>query len=214
MGAGTSLGNLVQIPQITGLDIQKVIKSVKLHISDLLKLYSSVKPIRGQEFQLRLATADFRQPLNHNDLKVAGHKSITIIHFLPSEIVVVEKMVSLSNNDRFDNDKIFLHNSWHFFVITRINYVSIFFIFILKIHERTSLSIYEQCIVVIARCRLQYNMNVYLKHYKHFEWKRMLVKRICITNIILVLNEGKCASRTLGMQIWNYMYKTALVFNI
>ena len=88
---------------------------------------------------MRLATADFRQPLNHNDLKVAGHKSITIIHFLPSEIVVVEKMVSLSNNDRFDNDKIFLRNIWHFSVITRINYVSIFFIFILKIHERISL---------------------------------------------------------------------------
>ena len=48
-------------------------------------------------------------------------------------------MVSLSNIDRFDNDKIFLRGIWHFFIITRINYVSIFFVFILKIHERTSL---------------------------------------------------------------------------
>ena len=78
-------------------------------------------------------------------------------------------MVSLSNNDRFDNDKIFLRNIWHLSVITRTNYVSIFFIFMLKIHERTSFEIYEQYVIVIARCRVRYNMNVCRKHYEHFE---------------------------------------------
>ena len=29
--------------------------------------------------------------------------------------------------------------------------------------------------IVIARCRVQYNMNVCHKHYKHFEWKRLHV---------------------------------------
>ena len=57
----------------------------------------------------------------------AGHKSITIIYFFLSEIIFREKMVSLSNNDRFGNDKIFLCNVWHFSVIT-INHVSIFFV--------------------------------------------------------------------------------------
>ena len=66
-----------------------------------------------------------------NDLKVAMHKSITIIYFFLSEIIFHENMVSLSNNDRFDNDKIFLCNIWHFSVIT-INYVSIFFRIYLK----------------------------------------------------------------------------------
>ena len=73
-----------------------------------------------------------------NDLKVAGHKSTTIYFFI-SEIIFRKKIVSLSNNDRFDNYKIFLPNVWHFSVITRINYVSIFFVFIVKIHERNSL---------------------------------------------------------------------------
>ena len=41
-------------------------------------------------------------------------------------------MVSLSNNDRFDNDKTFLRNIWHLSVITEINYVSIFFRIYLK----------------------------------------------------------------------------------
>ena len=35
-------------------------------------------------------------------------------------------MVSLLDNDRFDNDKIFLRDIWHFSVITKVNYVSIF----------------------------------------------------------------------------------------
>ena len=52
-------------------------------------------------------------------------------------------MVSLLNNDRFDNDKIFFDNDndniWHFSIIKGINYVCIFFIFILMIHERTLL---------------------------------------------------------------------------
>ena len=70
-----------------------------------------------------------------NGLKVAGHKSITVYFFL-SEIIFREKMVSLSNNDRFHDDNIFLRNIWHFSIITGINYVTIFFVFILKIHER------------------------------------------------------------------------------
>ena len=61
------------------------------------------------------------------------------LYFSLSEIIFHEKMVSLSNNDRFDNGKIFLHNIWHFCIITGINYVSIFFEFILRIHERTLL---------------------------------------------------------------------------
>ena len=70
-----------------------------------------------------------------NGLKVAGHKSVTVYFFL-SEIIFREKMVSLSNNDRFHDDNIFLCNIWHFSIITGINYVTIFFVFILKIHER------------------------------------------------------------------------------
>ena len=35
-------------------------------------------------------------------------------------------MVSLLDNDRFDNDKIFVRDIWHFSVITKVNYVSIF----------------------------------------------------------------------------------------
>ena len=141
-------------------------------------------------FQLRPATGDFPDHWNTNDLKVAGHKSITIVYFFLSEIIFREKMVSLSNNDRFDNDKIFLRNIWHLSVITRTNYVSIFFIFMLKIHERTSFEIYEQYVIVIARCRVRYNMNVCRKHYEHFEWKRLRVAK----NVLI----GKeCESRTL-----------------
>ena len=73
-----------------------------------------------------------------NDLKVAGHKSITIIFFF-SEMIFCEKMVSFSNSDRFDNDKIFLCNIWHISIIIGINYISILLVFILKINERTSL---------------------------------------------------------------------------
>ena len=51
----------------------------------------------------------FADQWTRNDLKVAGYKSITIIYFFLSEIIFCEKMVSPSNNDRFDNDKI-LHN--------------------------------------------------------------------------------------------------------
>ena len=39
-------------------------------------------------------------------------------------------MVSLSNNDTFNNDKIFLYNIWHFSVIARIGDVSIFVVFV------------------------------------------------------------------------------------
>ena len=82
--------------------------------------------------------AIFTNHWTRNGLKVTGNKSITIIYFFLSEIIFCERMISLSNNDRFD-DKIFLRNIWHFSVITRINYISIFFLFILKIHERTSM---------------------------------------------------------------------------
>ena len=47
-------------------------------------------------------------------------------YFFLFEIIFHEKMVWLSNNDRLENDKIFLHNIWHFSVMTRINSVSIF----------------------------------------------------------------------------------------
>ena len=59
---------------------------------------------------------------------------MTIIYFFLSEIIFREKMVSLSNNDRFDNDKIFFNNDdiWHFSIITGINYVSIYFRIYLK----------------------------------------------------------------------------------
>ena len=62
-----------------------------------------------------------------NDMKVARHKSI-IIHFFLSGIIFREKMVSLSNNDRFDNYEIFFRNIWHFSVLARISYASIFFL--------------------------------------------------------------------------------------
>ena len=74
-----------------------------------------------QRFQLRPVTDSFCQPLNHKRPEL-----ITINYFFHSEIIFREKMVSLSNNDIFDNDKTFLRNVWHFSVITRINYVSIF----------------------------------------------------------------------------------------
>ena len=90
-------------------------------------------------------------------------------------------MVLLSNNDRFDNDKIFLRNIYHFSVITRVNYVSVVFIFILKIHERNLLQIYDQYVMVIARCRVQYD------------------KKMCVANIMNILNERDCASQTIGM---------------
>ena len=79
-----------------------------------------------------------------NDLKVTRHKSITIIHFFLSERIFSENMVSISSNDRFANDNIFLPNIWYFSIITGINYVSIFFLLILKIH-----------VIVTARCRVQ-----------------------------------------------------------
>ena len=44
-----------------------------------------------------------------NDLKVTS-KSPTTIYFFLSEIIFREKMVLLSSNDRFDNDKIFFDN--------------------------------------------------------------------------------------------------------
>ena len=37
--------------------------------------------------------------------------------------------------------------------------------------------IYEQYIIVTARCRLQYHMNVCRKHYKHFECKRLHITK-------------------------------------
>ena len=62
-----------------------------------------------------------------NDLKIAGHKLITIIYFFLSEIIFREKMVSVSSNNRFDNDKIFLPNIWDFSVITEIVFLFFFF---------------------------------------------------------------------------------------
>ena len=65
-----------------------------------------------------------------NALKVAGYKSITIIYFFLSEIIFRERIAALSNNDRFDNYKIFLRNIWHFSVITRINCFYFFHIYL------------------------------------------------------------------------------------
>ena len=44
---GASWGNLAQILQIVGRDIQKVIQSVKFHTSHQMKPYSRVKAILG-----------------------------------------------------------------------------------------------------------------------------------------------------------------------
>ena len=126
-----------------------------------------------------------------NDLKVTGHKSITKINFFLPEMVFCKKMVSLWNNDRFDNDKIFLQNIWHFSVITGISYVSICFHIFLKYTSKNFVVKYERYVICIVRCRVQYNMNVYRERYEHFEWKRMRVANS--TNIL----NGKCVSRTL-----------------
>ena len=80
-------------------------------------------------FSLGQQLANFADQWTKNDLKVAGYKSITIFFFL-SEIIFREKMVSLSNNDTFNNDKIFLYNIWHFSEIARIDGVSIFVVFV------------------------------------------------------------------------------------
>ena len=61
-----------------------------------------------QGFQWGWWPTIFADHWNTNDLKLAVDKSITIICFFLSEITFREKMVSLSNNDKFDNDKIFL----------------------------------------------------------------------------------------------------------
>ena len=109
---------------------------------------------------------------NYIAWKVAWHKSITINLFFLSEIISREKMVSLSNNDRFYNN-IFLCNIWNFSVIKRINHV-IFFIFTLKTHDRTLLQISEQ--LVTARCKVQH---------------------MCVANITNILNERDCVSQTI-----------------
>ena len=57
-----------------------------------------------------------------NDLKVTRHKSITT-YFFSLWNIFFGKIVSISNNDRFDNDKIFLCNIWHFSVITKITFL-------------------------------------------------------------------------------------------
>ena len=66
----------------------------------------------------------FSPTIETNDRKVAEHKFMTIIYFFLSEIIFPKKMVSFSNNDRFDNGKIFFDNDneniWHFSIITGI----------------------------------------------------------------------------------------------
>ena len=60
----------------------------------------------------------FSPIIETNDRKVAEHKFMTIIYFFLSEIIFPKKMVSFSNNDRFENGKIFFDNDneniWHF----------------------------------------------------------------------------------------------------
>ena len=48
---------------------------------------------------------------------------------------------------------------------------------------------YAQFVIVIARCRVKYNINVRHEHYKHFEQKRLVV-----ANNTNVLNGKECAS--------------------
>ena len=45
LGHYSKLGKLCPLPQIMGMDTQKVVQSVKLHISHQMKPYSSVKAI-------------------------------------------------------------------------------------------------------------------------------------------------------------------------
>ena len=47
---GANWGNLAQIPQIMGRNTQKVIQSVKFHISHQMKFYSRVKAIWGVNY--------------------------------------------------------------------------------------------------------------------------------------------------------------------
>ena len=128
---------------------------------------------------------------------------MTIIYFFLSEIIFREKMVSLSNNDRFDNDKIFLCNIWHFSVIT-INYVSIFFRiylkdtwknFVVNIWTiRNSYSEVQSAIYEYVSGTLQTFWTKEIprhEQYKRFKWKRMRV-----ANITKILNERECLSRT------------------
>ena len=137
-----------------------------------------------------------------NDLKLAGHKFITIYFFL-SEIIFREKMVSVSKNDRFDNDKNFFNNDndniWHFSIITGINYVSICFrIYLKDTGKNFVVNIWTICnavcnIIYVSRTSRTFWMKETARHeqYKNFKWKRMRV-----ANITKVLNERECLSRT------------------
>ena len=98
--------------------------------------------IRG--FSSGRRPAIFADHWTTNDLQVAGNKFITIIYFFLSETIFREKIISLSNKDTFDNDKISFNNDndniWHFSIMTGINYVSICFCIYLRarLHETRS----------------------------------------------------------------------------
>ena len=139
-----------------------------------------------------------------NDLKVAGHKSITMIYFFLSEIIFCEKMVSLSSSDRFDNDKIFLRNMWHFSIITGINCFYFVRIYLKDIWRNFIVNIWtirnSHCEVqsaILYECVSGAIQTFWMKEiarheqYKHFKWKRMHV-----ANITKVLKERECLSRT------------------
>ena len=117
----------------------KLYTNKAIFLNCCLSVSSMLQKTSHRGFSWGRQQAIFTDHWTTNDLEVAGHKSWTIIYFFLSEIIFREKMVSLSNNDRFDNNKIFLPNIWHFSIIRRSNYVSILFLFILKIHERTLL---------------------------------------------------------------------------
>ena len=51
----------------------------------------------AQGFQSRPAAGNFRRPLNHKYLNVAGHKSLTIIYFFLSVITIIYLKDSLKN---------------------------------------------------------------------------------------------------------------------
>ena len=131
--------------------------------------------------QLRPATGDFRRPSN---LKVAGHKSITVTFFVKRWFRFQTMMDLIMIR--------FFHKIWHSSVLTRINYISIFFCIYLKdTWKNFVVNVWTIYGISIARCRVQYYMNMCCKHLKHFEWKRLRIANNT------AFNGEECTSRTL-----------------
>ena len=156
-------------------------------------------------FQLRLTTGYFHQPLNHKWLESCRaqiHNNNLFSSFWNN--FSWKDGFTLSNNDIFDNDKIFLCNIWHFSVITRINHISIFFCIFLKdtwknfiVNISTIRNNYREVQSAIQyECVLQTLWTFWMKEFvcreRCFNWKRMHV-----ANFTKVLNERECTSQTL-----------------